>query len=159
MAARIGCVRMPDRTAHAYALLQWATAVYAFGLVVHTVDHLRRGIGVLTHEVLWAGNLSTLAGMALIALVYARNRAAPAAAVVLGFPTALGVAAVHLLPRWSPFSDAFVGAHAHHTGVTPISWVVVLVEIIGALGMGIAGLLVLTASQPADRIGRRPNAT
>ena len=69
------------------------------------------------------------------------NRHAPLLAAITGFPIAFGVAAVHLLPKWSAFSDTFVGAH--NTGVTAMSWTVVLVEIAGALALGIAGLAVI----------------
>jgi len=40
-----------------------------------------------------------------------------------GIPVALGVAAVHLLPKWSALSDSFLGAQ--HAGVTALSWTVV----------------------------------
>lgn len=63
-------------------------------------------------QVLWAGNLST----------------------------ALGVAAVHLLPSWSVFSDSFGGGGK---GITAMSWSVVAVEIAGALAMGINGAFAL----------------
>jgi hypothetical protein len=117
--------------------LTWATALYGLGLALHTADHLRRGTGVLTSEVLWAGYLSTVIGVGTIVLVLTRHRLAALAAAVGGVPTAIGVAAVHLLPHWSPFSDAFPGAS--HTGVTGLSWAVVLLEIVGALAMGLAG--------------------
>jgi hypothetical protein len=68
-------------------------------------------------------------------------RHAPFLATVTGFPVAFGVAAVHLLPRWSAFSDTFV--NAHNTGVTGLSWSVVLIEIAGALALGVAGLAVV----------------
>ena len=63
------------------------------------------------------------------------------AAALTGIPVAVGVAAVHLLPKWSAFSDPFVGAH--NTGVTAASWSVVLVEIAGVLAMGIVGLAIV----------------
>src|SRR5438128_6161055 len=89
--------------------LRYAAGVYAIGLAVHTGDHLRRGFGVLTRHVFWAGNLSTVIGVTAVVLIFARHRLAPLAAVWAGFPIAIGVAAVHLLPRWSACSDAFPG--------------------------------------------------
>ena len=118
-------------------LLRYAAVLYAAGLALHTADHLRRGIDVVTTEVLWLGNLSTAAGIVVIVMVFTRHRLAPTAAVLLGFPVAIGVAAVHLLPRWSTLSDAFPGAHG--TGVTPMSWAVVLLEIAGAFSLGLVG--------------------
>jgi hypothetical protein len=126
--------------------LRYAALFYAVGLVVHTADHLRRGTDVLTTEVNVLGTVSTLGGLVVIGLVLARHRLAPLAAVAFGFPVALGVAATHLLPEWSDFSDAFPGAH--HTGVTAFSWLVVLVEIAGLLALGAAGLYAMRQELP-----------
>ena len=131
-----------------YAFLRYAPLVYAFGLLVHTADHLRRGIGVLTPEVFWAGNVSTVAGVAVIIVVLTGHRLAAPVAAAFGFPVAVGIALVHLLPHWSALSDAFPGAH--HTGVTSMSWGVVLIEIVGAIALSVAGLVaVRRASEDA----------
>ena len=122
---------------HEDRYLRAAAIVYATGLVLHTADHLRRGLDVVTPAVLWAGNVSTVIGLVTVVLVLARHRWAPLVAAVTGVPIALGVAAVHLLPEWGALSDPFVGAT--HTGVTVLSWTVVLVEIVGALALGLAG--------------------
>lgn len=122
--------------------LHAAAAVYLAGLVAHTADHVRRGTDVLTTEVYWLGIVSTAAGVATVALVVARHRLTPLAAVLFGFPVAIGVAAVHLLPKWSVLSDAFPGSIG--TGVTATSWAVVLVEIAGALALGFAGFAALS---------------
>ena len=124
-----------------YALLRYATLLYALGLIVHTGDHLHRGVDVLTPEVFWAGNISTVLGVAVIALVLVGHPSAPLFATLLGFTVAPGVAAAHLLPHWSAFSDAFPGAHG--TGVTAVSWAVVLIEVAGLLAMAFAGLSLL----------------
>jgi hypothetical protein len=121
--------------------LRYAAVFYALGLALHTADHFRRGTGVVTNQVLWAGNLSTLLGVATVVLVLMGHRLAPLAAALTGIPVAVGVAAVHLLPEWSAFSDAFPGAHG--TGVTAWSWAVVLMEIVGAFAMGIIGLSIV----------------
>jgi hypothetical protein len=135
--------RAPGRPAArgGHRLLTYAAALYGIGLVAHTADHIRRGSGVLTPEVYWAGIVSTMIGVATIALVLGRHRVAPLAAALAGGPIAVGVAMVHLLPRWSVLSDAFPGAQG--TGVTPLSWAVVLLEIAGALALGAAGVYVL----------------
>ena len=49
----------------------------------------------------------------------------------------MGIAAVHLLPHWSAFSDAFPGAHG--TGVTAFSWFAAILEVTGALLFALAG--------------------
>jgi len=128
--------------------LRLAASLYLVGLIAHTADHFRRGTSVLTTEVLVAGFVSTIAGIATVALIFTRNRRAPLAAAFLGFPVAIGVAAVHLLPKWSVFSDAFPGSTG--TGVSALSWTVVLVEIAGALALGIAGASDLSRESRMD---------
>lgn len=123
--------------------LRYAAFLYAAGLVLHLADHLRRGLDVITPEVQWAGYASTAVGLITIALVLT-GRWAPMAAAATGFSIALGVAAVHLLPRWSVFSDAFPAAQ--DTGVTPLSWAVVLIEIVGAFALGLAAASALRGS-------------
>ena len=121
-------------------LLRSGALLYGAGLALHLADHFRRGTEVLTGEVNLLGTISTIAGVAVIVMVFVRHHLAPAAAVALGFPVAIGVAAVHLLPRWSDFSDAFPGST---TGVNAMSWAVVLIEIVGAFALGLAGLAAL----------------
>ena len=130
--------------------LQVAALVYLAGLVLHTADHLRRGLDAVTLHVLWAGNLSTVLGLGAVAMILTRHRYSPEAAVSFGFPIALGVAAVHLLPEWSTaLSDSFVDQ-----SVSWMSWTVVVIEIAGALATGVIGLRLLrgsgrsTASRP-----------
>jgi hypothetical protein len=130
--------------------LRLAALLYVAGLIAHTADHIRRGTSVITTEVLVLGFLSTLAGIVTVALIFTRNRRAPLVAAIFGFQVAIGVAAVHLLPKWSVFSDAFPGSRA--TGVSALSWTVVLVEIAGALALGIAGVRGLSRKSDAERM-------
>ena len=138
---------MEARAADDDRFLRYGALLYGAGLVLHLADHFRRGTSVLTGEVNLLGTISTVAGVITIGLVMARHRWAPIAAVALGFPVAVGVAAVHLLPRWSDFSDAFPGST---TGVNAGSWAVVLIEIVGAFVLGLAGYRAIRRShQPA----------
>lgn len=121
--------------------LKYCALLYVLGLALHTADHLRRGLDAVTPQVLWAGNVSTVVGITVAVLVIVGYRNAPMLAAVTGIPVAAGVAAVHLLPKWSALSDSFLGAH--NTGVTGLSWTVVLLEIAGAAAMGVAGLVVV----------------
>ena len=115
--------------------LQAAALVYLAGLALHTADHLRRGFDAVTEHVFWAGNVSTAMGLVAVAMILAGHRLAPAAAVAFGFPIAIGVAAVHLLPEWSTaLSDSFVDQ-----SMSWMSWTVVAIEIVGALATGIVG--------------------
>ncbi len=85
-------------------------------------------------------------GLIAIALVLMGHRLAPMFAVAVGFPTALGVAASHLLPRWSSFSDALPGS-----GVGALSYAAVIVEIVGALALGMAGTYTLRRIRQSGR--------
>lgn len=124
--------------------LRGATVFYGAGLALHTADHFRRGTDVVTDEVLSLGYVSTAIGIAVIVMVLTRHRWAPTAATAVGFAVAVGVSAVHLLPHWSTLSDAFPGADG--TGVTALSWTVVLIEIAGGIAMGMAGRAVMRRS-------------
>jgi len=115
-----------------------AALVYVAGLAAHTADHLRRGLDAVTAGVLWAGNVSTVVGLATVVLVLRGDRRAPAVATSVGFGVGIGVAAVHLLPHWGGLSDPFVGAKA--VGVSGWSWTVVVLEIAGSVLVGATGL-------------------
>ena len=130
--------------------LRYAALFYATGLALHTADHIRRGVDAVTPQVLWLGNISTLLGVTTVVLVLLGRRLGPPVAAFTGLQVAIGVAAVHLLPEWSAFSDAFPGARG--TGVTALSWTVVLIEITGAALMGVIGLSIV-------RNARRAGAT
>ena len=124
-------------------ILRYAALFYAVGFVVHTADHFRRGLDVLTPEVLWAGNVAGVVAVAAIVLALVGYRLAPLVAVATGFFLALGVAAVHLLPPWSAFSDSLPNGD-----VDALSWAAVLIEIAGALAFGAAGAYVLRRGAP-----------
>ena len=119
------------------ALLRFAAWFYAIAWAVHTGDHLRRGFSSITSEVTVLGTTTAVLQIAAVVLVLTRNRWAPLVAVAVGVPDGIGIAAVHLLPHWSSFSDAFPGAHG--TGVTGFSWFAAIVEIVGALTFAAAG--------------------
>jgi hypothetical protein len=121
----------------AWRWLRYAAVLYAVAWAVHTGDHLRRGLDVVTTQVAVLGTVAAVLQLAAVAAVLARRAWAPVAAVAVGFPDALGIAAVHLLPHWGAFSDAFPGAHA--TAVTGFSWFAAVMEITGALAFGVAG--------------------
>lgn len=127
-----------------WVLFRWAAIFYATGTLLHTLDHLRRGTDVVTSQVLWAGSVSTPVVIVAILLALAGYRYAPVLAVGFGFPHAIGIAAVHLLPHWGVLSDSLTS----HAG-SPVSYVAVFAEIIGALCFAAAGLYVLLGEQRA----------
>jgi len=122
-------------------LLRSAAIIYAAGLAIHSADHIRRGPDVLTSGVKVAGAVTTILGVVAVILVLNRHRRAPLVAALVGFQAALGIGWVHLLPHATSFRDTFPGARG--TGVTAFSWVAVIVEIVGALLLGIAAVEVL----------------
>jgi hypothetical protein len=123
----------------AQRLLRYGALLYLVGFLAHTGDHLRRGIDVVTSHVLWAGNVSAVLAVVAITLVLLRHRFGPLAAIAVGLPAAVGVAAVHLLPQWSTaLSDSLPDGN-----VDGLTWAAVLIEIGGAFAFGLAGLYAL----------------
>jgi hypothetical protein len=122
----------------AHRLLRYAALVYAVGFLLHTADHLRRGLDVLTPEVFWAGNVTGVVAVAAISMALAGHRLAPLIACAHGIAQGLGVAAVHLLPSWGAFSDSLPDG-----GADVLSWAAVLVEIAAAFAFGVAGAYIL----------------
>jgi len=125
--------------------LRYSALIYAFGLALHTVDHFRRGLDVITPEVLWLGNLSTVIGLVSVVLVLMNNRHAPMVAAITGIPIAVGVSLVHFLPGWGAVSDPFPGGAS--AGVTLFSWLAVPIEVGGAFAMGLIGWSIVRSRQ------------
>jgi hypothetical protein len=125
------------------------TASIAFVAVnlLHTADHQRQGTGGLTWEIYLGGSAITVAAIAGLVLVLRRDERAPLFAIVLGLSAAAGIAASHLAPHWSAFSDSYA-----QIGADALSWAVVLLEIAGALALAAAGARSLRrASTPVPR--------
>lgn len=121
--------------------LRYAALAFAIALVVHGVDHGIRGFSVVSTEVAWAGNIQIVGAIIAVTLVYLGHRWAPVAAMTMGFASAAGFSAAHLLPTWSVFSDSFV-TPAAGAGVTAYSCVTALVEISCDLVFGIVAVRV-----------------
>jgi hypothetical protein len=100
--------------------LRWATVFFAVALAVHTADHLCRGMDVVPRAVMNAGMIQGVAAAITVVLVFRGSRWAPHAAIFVGFASAVGSSAAHLLPTWSAFSDSFLDAApaADRLGVT-----------------------------------------
>jgi len=140
----------PDR------VLRATGVVFLAALLLHGADHLRRGFDVLTPAVFWTGNFQLVAALVTVGLVFLRHRWAPLAAMAIGFPSAVGFIASHLLPHWSSFSDAFPGGN-----VDGWSWAAALVEIAADLAFGMAGWYVVRRRGWESAVGsgvRRPAA-
>jgi hypothetical protein len=134
-------------------LLRRTGVVMAVAVAVHGADHLRRGVDVITDQVRTAGGVQfALAALALV-LVFRRHPAAPAVAVAVGFASAAGFVAAHLLPNWGAFSDAFTGEDVA-PGVNALSWAAALFEIGADLAFGWAGLRVLRTAERRELAAR-----
>ena len=124
--------------------LRWTAVAFLVAVLVHGADHLRRGTDVVTTQVLSAGTIQFVLAVIAVGLVFRGHRLAPAAAIAVGFPSAIGFAAAHLLPEWGAFSDSFTGADVA-PGVNALSWVTAVLEIGADLAFGAAGVVVLRA--------------
>ncbi|WP_309227043.1 MULTISPECIES: hypothetical protein [unclassified Mycolicibacterium] len=125
-------------------IFDWAAGFFAVALLLHGADHLRRGMDVIPPAVMIGGTLQLILAAVTIALVVKRNQWAPHAAVGIGFVSAAGFTAAHLLPTWGFFSDSFLDAPPW-ARVTAFSWVTAIVEIGADLVFGVVGLAVLRA--------------
>jgi Na+/proline symporter len=130
--------------------LRWIAVVFLVAVAVHGADHMRRGMDVVTTQVMWAGAIQFLLAVITVVLVFRRHPWAPLAAIVIGFASAIGFTAVHLLPHWSSFSDSFTGSRVA-PNVTVLSWATALFEIGADFALGWAGVRVYR-NQPKTRL-------
>jgi hypothetical protein len=103
-----------------------ATLVLAVADGVHALDHLRQA-RPLAAEVATAGVAGWVALAVLLVLVARGHRFAAPYAAAVGAAFAVGVAAVHLLPRWGALSDPYAAAH-----VDALSWALAVVPVLAA---------------------------
>ena len=128
--------------------LRATAAVFAVAVVVHGADHVRRGIDVATDVVRDAGATQAVLVAIAVVLVFRRHRLAPLVAAIVGFVSAVGFGAAHLLPHWSAFSDPFTGT-AVAPGVTAFSWLTAVFEIAAGVAFAIAGLRLMKEERNA----------
>lgn len=108
------------------ALVLSAAAVVAMTLL-HDLDHLRQGRD-LPLSLDLVGAAATSSSVVVLLWVHRGGVLGTRAAVVFGALTALGLVAVHVVPRWSSFSDPYSEA-----GVDVLSWVGLAALITAAL--------------------------
>ncbi len=133
--------------------LHLAGVAFAVGSTFHVIDHLRRGQGSITDFLYLMGNIGLVLQIVTITLILTRHRLAPIAAVATGFPLAIGFAAAHWLPHWSPMSDPVWQI----TSLRWFSYLASTAEILGALAIGICGVTVMRTRGPAS-FGSSPTA-
>jgi len=113
--------------------LEWAATFFTAAVLLHNLDHLRRGAGDLHGDVFLAGTLAMLLEVGVVAAVFARHRAAPLAATVVGFSLAAGYVFVHFTPGRGFVSDSLLSTSM------PISILAATLESVSALLLGIVG--------------------
>src|SRR5436190_13497506 len=124
-----------------------ANILFVAANLLHTADHQRQGTDGLSWEILVGGSAITIAAIASLVLAWRRDERAPIFGAVLGLSAAAGIGASHLAPHWSALSDSYPAIHAD-----AISWVVVLLEIAGALLLAVVAMRQLRrASNGAQR--------
>ena len=104
-------------------------------LVIHALDHALRQDASVAAAGQALGAAGMLAALLSLGLAARASRLAPLATAVVGLSTAAGFVAVHLLPEWGPFSQPYQGL-----GVDGVSWIGMLVPMIGAALAGAIGL-------------------
>ena len=121
-----------------------ATAAVAFVIanLLHTLDHIRQGLGGLSPTIFVGGRTLTVLAVIVMVMALRDHPRAPAFCAVVGLSGAVGVAASHLAPHWSTLSDPYPDLH-----VDALSWAVMLGEIAAAVVLGIVALRRL-ARQP-----------
>ena len=125
--------------------LALAAVAYTVANILHGLDHQRQGTGRLTTEVMAGGTVLTVLAFLTMWLVLCRNSRAPLFAAVVGLWSGIGVAAAHIAPHWSAFSDPYPDL-----SVDALSWAIVLLEIGSALVLGIVGVMRLRRDRPTS---------
>ncbi len=115
-----------------------ATTLFAFGVLIHNLDHVRRGGAALPADVFWIGTLALLDEAAVVVLVFLRHRLAPLMALVSGMTLAAGYLVVHFTPRRPWLSDSLVSGDA-----SALSIVAASIELVAAIVLTAAALLSL----------------
>ncbi len=122
-----------------------AAAVLLALQVGHALDHiLNQPSRDLALEVTAPGLLGTAASVLLVGLALRRRPEAGPLAMLVGFGTAAGFVAVHLVPHWGAFSDPY-----EDLTLNAASWVMVTLPIAAALVVGALGLRETRAVTPA----------
>ncbi len=115
-------------------LLRWAATFFAVAVLVHGIDHTRRGADSVEADVFWVGSAALLIEVGVVAIVFVRHRHAPLAALAVGSSLAIGYLVVHFTPRRSWLSDSFTsGAPA------AVSVAAATTEVLAAVTLAAAG--------------------
>lgn len=127
---------MDCNTTNSRSMLVTSAYVFLPLFLFHQADHIRRGLGTASTQLVALGTVGGYLGITTLTLILVHHRLAPQIATFVGFLTAVGFIAAHWLPTWGPASDSFV---SHH--VDWVSWVASIGEVGGGILLGTAGLV------------------
>jgi hypothetical protein len=130
-----------------------AAIAFLLSNILHTLDHQRQGTERLTAEIYAGGAVISVLAVVVLVMALRRSDKAPIACAVVGLWTAVGVAASHLAPHWSAFSDPYPDL-----SVDALSWAIVLAEIAAATLLGLAGVRELRRAPAGPRATSRAAA-
>ena len=115
-------------------LVAWSALLLGL-LVVHALDHALRQEAAVPAGTSAVGAAGFLAVLLVLGLAVAGHPLAPAATAFVGFATAAGFLALHVLPDWGPFSQPY-----SDIPVDDLSWVAMVVPAVSGLVIGGVGL-------------------
>jgi len=104
-------------------------------LVIHALDHSLRQDAVVPAAGQALGLVGFVAVLGSLGLAAVASHLAPLATAVVGFSTAVGLVAVHVLPSWGPFSQPY-----ESLGVDAVSWIGMLIPMLAGALVGGIGL-------------------
>jgi len=130
----------------AWRAMRVGALLFVLGYIPHFVDHFVRGINTTPTAVLLAGSLGTIPAIVAIVLVVKRNAIAPLLAFVTGVAFAIAYPAVHVPPKWGPFSEPL------RAGTSVWDWMSVAASTAGSLAFALAAVYALRlAAGPLTR--------
>jgi hypothetical protein len=136
-------------------VLRWAAIAFVVGFGIHGLDHLRRGMSASPPFIMVGGMIQGLFVAIAVIMALSRRRRAPAAAIVVGFGSAVVFTYAHLLPTFLPgYQDSFISPP--HINVTWFSWFSALTEIGTGIVFAIAGLRARRPSGVGSVVQLRP---
>ncbi len=127
----------------AWRAMRVGSLLFVLGYIPHFIDHFARGISQTPSAVLLAGSLGTIPAVIAIMLVLKRQAAAPLLAFVTGVLFAIAYPAVHVPPKWGPFSEPLRGVG------TAWDWMSVAASTVGSLALALAAVYVLSLAPRA----------
>lgn len=138
-----------------HAALRLGAAVFVVGYFAHFADHWALGWDRTPEAVLLSGSAGFVAFLAVAALILRRDPLAPALAVALGVPFALGYPIVHIPPKWGALSEPY------RAGIGVLDWASVGAAFVGGAALAAAGAYayrrgVTAATEPAGPRARPP---